>query len=262
MLPRGGRGSGEGTLEALAGRRVVEQPAKKPFSGGSDKDGGVQGGAQGFDVPEQGNVVLEGFPEPDARIEDDPFARDALLESPFHALAKKAADLRHHVGVDGILLHGFGGAEHVHQDNGGVGVGDETSHGGVTAQGGDVVDDGGAGLEAGAGDLALGGVNADGERIVCCGEFANDRFHACAFLVGGNGIGPGPGGLAADVEEIGAFLGDFPRSGDGVAGGGEPAAITEGIRRDIEDAHNEGRLAAGDGGMRDGPAEGHGQRGE
>ena len=49
----------------------------------------------------------------------------------------------------------------------------------------------------------------------------------------------GAGRFRADVDDVGAFRDHAPRLGDGALRIDEAAAVGEGVRRDVEDAHDE-----------------------
>ena len=83
------------------------------------------------------------------------------------------------------------------------------------------------------------------------------------FLVESRRARAGTRGFAADVDDRGALLDHAPRVRERRGGREEPAAVGEGIGRDVEHAHDHGRarssvrsgIATGDGLlMRDTPA--------
>jgi len=67
------------------------------------------------------------------------------------------------------------------------------------------------------------------------------------FFFGRQGSGVGACGFAAEIEDIGAFVEQSEGVGErtlrGVGGGVEETAVGEGVRRNVEDTHDEGSLA-------------------
>ena len=70
------------------------------------------------------------------------------------------------------------------------------------------------------------------------GELADHREHPPALLVGVDPVGAGPGRLAADVDVVGARGVHLQPVGDRGGRVGEAAAVGEGVRGDVEDAHH------------------------
>jgi hypothetical protein len=122
-----------------------------------------------------------------------------------------------------------------------------------------VVDDLGSGFDGGLGGAGVEGV--DGEDGV--GLFFEDGFDdgkdAGLLLFGGEWGGVGTGGFAADVEDFGTFVehleGVGYSSAGGVFGGVEVAAVGEGVGGYVEDAHDDGSLAQGQGAGAETPVE-------
>ena len=87
------------------------------------------------------------------------------------------------------------------------------------------------------------------------------RRRACSSAAESGG-GVGAGGLPAEVEEIGAPVEEGEGLGQGLLFGREAIAVREGVGGEVEDAHEEGSLAEGDGAAREMPevarARGHG----
>ncbi len=70
-------------------------------------------------------------------------------------------------------------------------------------------------------------------------EAGDDGEDAADLFIGVHRGGTGAGGLAADVDDVGAFGDELETVLDGAAGVAEVAAVGEGIGRDIEDAHDQ-----------------------
>ena len=70
---------------------------------------------------------------------------------------------------------------------------------------------------------------------------ASTEFKPRPFLRLGDGNEAGPGRFRADVNDVRAGGGHGPTMGERRLRRDETAAVGEGIRRDVEDAHDEGR---------------------
>jgi hypothetical protein len=79
----------------------------------------------------------------------------------------------------------------------------------------------------------------------------DDGEDARLFFFGGERGGVGACRFTADVENVGAFVEEVERLGNGsfggVLGGVEVAAVGKGVGRDVENAHDEGSLAQSEG---------------
>ena len=93
-------------------------------------------------------VVLERLAEADARVDHDALLAHALADRELDALLEEGADVVDDVVVAGVVLHGARLAEHVHQAAVAAAIGHEAGELGLLAEGGDVVDEGGAGVDA------------------------------------------------------------------------------------------------------------------
>ena len=161
---------------------------------------------------------------------------------PLESFDEEIADLGDDVGVLRRFLHRARLAAHVHDDHPGAGTRDDVEHAGI-APGGDVVDDGGAGVERGRGDGRLPRIDADrdprGRR-----QAFDHRKHPAELLGFGHRVGTRTGRLAADVEHVGAG-GHQRHAVRGRHLGVEvPAAVGEGVRGDVDDAHHGGAFPA------------------
>jgi hypothetical protein len=63
------------------------------------------------------------------------------------------------------------------------------------------------------------------------------------FFLRAEGLRAGAGGFSTDVDEVCALVEHRERVLDGAFGMKEGAAVGEGVRRDVEDAHDEGGFA-------------------
>ena len=93
------------------------------------------------------------------------------------------------------------------------------------------------GRERGAGDGRLRGVDRDPGAGAGLQQPFDHRQHAPQLLVRATGSAPGPGRLAADVEDRGALLLQRKAVLDRRARVEEEAAVGERVGRDVDDAH-------------------------
>ena len=110
------------------------------------------------------DVVLVRFAEADARIEADSLACDAGRDERVAPLAQILADFRNDVGVGRVVLHRLRRALHVHRANAGRRIDGDLHHFRIAFQAGDVVDDFRAGLDRGAGNRRLAGIDGNRHR--------------------------------------------------------------------------------------------------
>lgn len=188
--------------------------------------------------------MLQGFAEAEAGIKDDALGGDASVGEDVQAALEVGAHFGDDVGVSGGGLHGGGGAAHVHDDEAGVGFGGELDHAGIASEAGDVVDDVRPGGEGGAGDGGFHGVDGQQGAGLAADAF-EDGNDAADFFLGRDGLGTGAGGLAPDVEDVGALGEETQSVLDGAAGVKEMATVGEGVGGDVDDAHDEGSGADG-----------------
>ena len=142
----------------------------------------------------------------------------------------------------------------MHEDDAAAGAGADGGHFGVPVKAGDIVEDGCTGGEGGAGGGGFVGVNGEDGGGASLEDAFDDREEAGLFLVGGDergggvaGVGAGAGAFCAEVEDICAGVEEVEGVGDGGVGVEVEAAVGEGVRSDIEDGHDEGSLAEGQG---------------
>ena len=126
----------------------------------------------------------------------------------------------------------------MHQDQGGAGVCDDRGEIGVVLQATDVVDDRCARGHGLPGDRGFVRVDRHRHATVtrqCC----DHRQHASQFLAGVDGLGAGPRRLAANVQNVGAVGNHLQAIVDCSRGVESPSAVGEGVRRDVDDPHDE-----------------------
>ena len=152
--------------------------------------------------PQQGEIVLQRLAEPVAGIDGEALRPDARRPARLHAAGEEGEDFLHHIAVAGRRLHGFGPALHVDEDGAGARLRDETEGGRVGGERRNVVGDGGSGGERGAQHLRMAGIDRD--RNAVFRERGHDRQDAPAFLGVIDLDRSRAGGLAADIDDIGA----------------------------------------------------------
>ncbi len=147
-------------------------------------------------------------------------------------------------GADHVL-HGrhfgprFGRAAHVIQDQRSAGVGNGFRQHRVKGQGAGIIDDLDAERESFGGDSGLIGIDRDRHLEVAL-KALEDRNQAAELFGFGDPGGAGPGGFGTDINDVRSLLFELDGAGEGAVGVGVLAAVGEGIRGDIQDAHDEG----------------------
>ena len=231
-------GDGDGGPVAQGGGWVAEDAGDEGFAGCAEEERAV-GGVDAVKGAEQGEVVVEGFSEADAGVVDDAFSGNAGLGESVLAFLEKGGDFRDDVGVVGGDLHCLRSALHVHDDDAAVVGAADVEHGGISAQACDVVDDVGPGIESGGGDGGLGGVDGD-EAVPFRAKRVDDGDSSADFLRGVDRGSAGAGGFTADIDDGRAVADHVAGVCEGAGMAGVFAAIGEGIRGHVEDAHDHG----------------------
>lgn len=231
-------GDGDGGGESVRDGTVAESFGDDAFSGDAEEDGSPSWG-EGGDIFEEREVVIIGFSEPNAWIEDDSLGCDADGLAGGELVNKEGADFVEHVGVARRVLHGLGCALHVHENDTNVGTCAELDHLWVEGESTDVVDNVGTCINGGFGDGGFAGVDrkcdVGRKRVLeCC----DDRCCAGDLFVNGNFCGTRSSGLAADVDDARTFGDHFLSFANGALDGGEFSTVGKRVRRDIEYAHD------------------------
>ena len=104
----------------------------------------------------------------------------------------------------------------MHRDERHAALGDQRGHLGVGQAAADVVDERGPGLQRGGGDLGAHGVDRDRRHRRCSASTTGRTRRSSS--AGARPLGARPGGLAADVEEVGALRDELAAVGDGGLG--------------------------------------------
>lgn len=180
------------------------------------------------EVSEEGEVVLQGFSEADARIEADAGGMDAEDGEGCEAFEEKGADFCGGIGVGGVVLHVSRSALHVHDDKAAAGAGAKSGHLGIGGEAGDVVDNIGTSGEGFAGDGCFCCIDGD-ETVPLGTDCADDGRGAGNFLFGADGESTGSAGFSSDIDDGGAVGDHFSSVREGGWVGVEDPAIGEGV---------------------------------
>ncbi len=248
----GGVGGYRGVQAGLAGGVApgISFGGEEAFAGETDEERTAEGVEVG-QMGEERVVLLTALAEAEAGVEDDGAGGDAGGsdggEAGGEVVANEGGDgLWGECGKGGPLLRGAAG---VHEDESGRGAGggEGGGHAGIPKKAGDVVDEVSA---EGEGGLRGGGmVGVDGEQGARTGaaDGGEDGEEAGLFVVGRERGGLGTGGLGAKVEQVGTLVEEGEGLREGLLFAGEAAAVRERVRREIEDGHQEGTVAEGEG---------------
>src|SRR5947209_406959 len=182
--------------------------------------------------------MFDGLAKADPHVEHDLLRAYSILAQTAQTIFKKVLHGQSHILILRIPLHGLRVALHMQYDITRATLRHPTPHFRVLAVGPDVVDHAGAGIKGGPGNGRFDGVDRN-RFIALWHELLDDGQHAIQFFFFGDSRRAWPRGFAADVNDIGTFGSEFQRE---IHRGGcilESSAIREGIRRDINDPHDE-----------------------
>ncbi len=216
----------------LAGRRRQERLARRPDEDRTIEFGQPVQSGQGFPG------VLGALGETKSRVEDQPIARDPAARRPADRRLELSHNLAGDVAVHGPAIHLGGASAVVHQHERSAGARDDRREVGVVLQATDVVDDRCARGHGVACDRGLVGVDRHRHATVTR-QRCDDRQHASQFLAGVDGLGAGPRRLAANIQNVGAVGNHLQAIVDCSRGVESPSAVGEGVRRDVDDPHDE-----------------------
>jgi hypothetical protein len=253
-------GRGWGCMQGRVQSALRPRVAKEALSGGSDHNGQIET-LKLVEVGEERIVFFETFAEAEAGVEDDLVTRDAGSKGGLEAVCEPGENHRKDF-ARGQRREGWPllwAASGVHEDCSAAQRGAGGGHARVPEMAADVVDDlgpgfdgvlRGAGVEGVDGEDGLGSLFEDG---------FDDGKDAGLLLVGRERGRVGAGGFAADVEDLRAFVEHFHRLGQcsfwSILRRVEVATVGEGIRRDVEYAHDDGALAQGESAGAEAPVE-------
>ena len=191
---------------------------------------------EALQLRQQFQVVLQGLAETETGVDDDPALVDARHLAGEDALGEEAV----HVGDDVVVLrrrlHRARLAEHVHQHHRHAEFGRRVQRA-FAAQRVHIVEHAGASGDRRAHDLRLAGVDAD-RHGRARGQTFDHRQHPPQLLLHRHLVGARTGGLATDVEQVGALFHQTQAMGDGRLRVVVATAIGKRIRGDVDDAHD------------------------
>ncbi len=243
----GGGGAGDGGL--------LEGVGEEGFAGEADEERVAEGEELGL-AAEEREVFVEALAEAVAGVEDDGGGVDASLGGEGEAAGEAVED----VGEEGFWREGglggplVGAAACVHEDDAAAGMGADGGHFGIPVEATDVIQDGCAGGECGAGGGGFVGVDGEDGGGAGAEDAFEDGEEAVLLLGGGDeggggvaGMGAGAGAFRTEVEDVCAGIEEVESVGDGGVGVEVEATVGEGVWGDVEDCHDEGAVAEGEG---------------
>jgi len=173
----------------------------------------------------------------EAGVHDEPLRGDAGGLGLGAACEETVADIADDVAEGAVALV-------VHHDDTGARLGSGARDIRLAAEAVNIVDDGCAGVEGGADDGGLGGIDAEGD-VDFANQLGDDGDDAGEFVLLADGLEAGAGGLCAEVQDVGALLDHAQALAQGGLGVGVEAVAGEGVVGAVNDAHEE-RAAAPD----------------
>ena len=179
-----------------------------------------------------------GLAEADTRVDGDTPAPDPHRLAGLDPALEVIEDIEWGVEVARRQLHGLGIALGMHEDDRRPAPFRHLEAFGIEVKRGDIVDDGGAGLQSRRHHAGLAGV--DRNRRLAFGETMDHRHHAGEFDRLRDRRRVRAGGLAADIEDIRPCRRQGLAVGDGIAGVGEITTVGETVGGDVDDPHDQG----------------------
>ena len=225
---------GERADEALVWS-AADDPADERLARQPDEDGRPQP-AEPLEVPDALVILLGRLAEAQARVEQDPAERNSGAGGEPQRPRKEALDVVEDVDrrVRRLAI--------VHDDHRRAGLGDRVGHAGIALKAPDVIDHRGAEACGGPRHRRLRGVDREGHV-----EFARERLdhrrNPPQFLLGADRRMAGPSRFAADVDDRRALGRERLRMRDRDARVEMAPAVGKRIRRDVDNAHQDGRPA-------------------
>ena len=215
--------------------RKPQHLADEGFTGRADQERLVER-AEFIQPRENFQIMIDGFTEADARVQNEPFPGDAGLFGKPDPRFEELRDLADDIGIDGLDLHILGGSLHMHKHHRNALPGRKRRHFRIEAECADVVDDARPGREGPPSDFGFGGINRDRDRQSFY-ELFDGRDDTSDFFFDRNRSRARSGGYSADVDEVGAFFRQSLGLPYCVVRFQKPASVREGIRCDVQDTH-------------------------
>ena len=213
----------------------AKQFANHRFARDPDEDGVVVVSIT-FQVAEESIVSLKALAEADAGVKENLLWAIAFQDaaSVFEEFHDGLVD----VALECILVHGLWGSDAMHHHVGNVVLADIRKHVGVKESSGDVVDDGGAFVDAGFCDGFPEGVDRDDDlrELPFKGfQHGDDPFHL--FLLGSDAV-VWPCGASAEVDDVGTLAEHLFTMLESCIHAVILSPVGERVGRDVEDAHD------------------------
>jgi hypothetical protein len=190
-------------------------------------------------------ILLAALSKTDAGIDHDAISIDTGPAGAAYRSFEVLQDGAHDVSQRTERRPGFRTAAHVIENNAGVELDDGFNELRIEGETAGIVDDFGAEFEGAFGGLGLVGIDGNRDAELLAQPLENGN-NAAEFFFRGDGLSAGFGGLAADVDDIGALLFHLHGAGESEIGVKVFAAVRERIGRDVEDAHDESAIAEGE----------------
>ena len=224
-----------GRSDAARRRVVGEQLAEEPLAAGRHEHR-IAECSEGVEVGQHRPVLLAGLGEAEAGVDDDLLGPDAGGQRLVDLRTQLVDDVLDDVVVLRELLHAVGVAAPVHQHD---------RHAGRAATW--VMRSSARPPETSLMSTAPASSarSATSARIVstdtvtpCADQAGDDGDDAAQLLLGVDAQRTGPGGLAADVDDVGALGDELEPVADGGVGVEPLAAVGEGVGGDVDHPHD------------------------
>ena len=225
---------------ALGLARSREGFAKKRFPRCADYDGAAETGEFGK-ARENFKILLVLFSKPDSRIEQELRFGEARAFRARDRLAQSGRDIPDYVARERPLLHRPRRSAHVHEDQRRAGVSRNFREARVGAQRRNVIENFGAGIEGRFRDLRTSRVHGH-RNAQLAPQLLDYGQNAPKLFLRGNRSGAGARRFAADIEDVRAVVLELQCARDGCFRIEIFSAVGETIRRDIQNAHDQGAL--------------------
>ena len=190
-----------------------------------------------------GQLLLPAFAKPSPGSSTTCSSRTPAARSAATRAGELAPHVGHHVVVVVEVVHHVGVPAPVHRDVDRARPRHDVDHLVVGQPARHVVDDRGPTLDGRPRDHRAGRVDAHGRTAGH--QLLDHRQHPRQLVVDRHPPGAGPGRLTADVQQVRPLVEQLQAVRDRRAGREPAAAVREGVRGDVDDAHDEGAVAAG-----------------
>ena len=193
-------------------------------------------------APQDLRILLLALAEPEARVDHDPFALQALPHRAVHGRVELHRQIGHRIFERRQLGPRLRRAAHVVQDQPGVGLNDRARELRVRRQAGRIVDDIGAQLQRLGRHARLIGIHRKRNRQPSLQTLQN-RNQPPQFLGFGYPHRAGAHRFGSDVDDVGALFLQLHGAREGAVGIAVFSAVRERIGRDVENSHQQRAFA-------------------